>query len=139
MSEKQRSGVRCGITRRQWTLSALGLAGAAVLPACGGVGAQYTPAVGWAQAIQYRATTLRDRRFAGSIAVAHGGDASTATNGFWAAINIAATQRLPILFFIEDNGYGISVKSELQTPGGNIARNLSAFRGLKVLEGDGSG
>lgn len=36
MSEKQRSGVRCGITRRQWTLSALGLAGAAVLPACGG-------------------------------------------------------------------------------------------------------
>lgn len=112
--------------------------GPSVLPACGGVGAQYTPAVGWAQAIQYRATTLRDRRFAGSIAVAHGGDASTATNGFWAAINIAATHRLPILFFIEDNGYGISVKSELQTPGGNIARNLSAFRGLKVLEGDGS-
>ena len=47
-------------------------------------------------------------------------------------------QRLPLLFFIEDNGYGISVPSQLQTPGGNIARNLSAFRGLRVLDGDGS-
>src|SRR5215469_7579788 len=27
---------------------------ATVLPACGGVGAQYTPAAGWAQAIRYR-------------------------------------------------------------------------------------
>jgi 2-oxoisovalerate dehydrogenase E1 component len=109
-----------------------------VLPACGGVGTQYTPAVGWAQAICYRAETLGDASYAGSIAVAHGGDASTATSGFWAALNIATTQRLPILFFIEDNGYGISVKSELQTPGGNIARNLSGFRNLRIFDGDGA-
>ena len=57
--------------------------------------------------------------------MAHGGDASTATNGFWAALNIATTERLPLLFFIEDNGYGISVPTHQQTPGGNIARNLS--------------
>ena len=78
------------------------------------------------------------RRCAGSIAVAHGGDASTATNGFWAALNIVTTERLPYLFFIEDNGYGISVPSQQQTPGGNIARNLAAFGGLRVLDGDGS-
>ena len=48
------------------------------------------------------------------------------------------TERLPFLFFIEDNGYGISVSSQQQTPGGNIARNLASFRGLRVLEGDGS-
>ena len=110
--------------------------GACVLPACGGVGAQYTPAIGWAQSLLYRAQVLRDTSVEGSIAVAHGGEASAATNGFWSALTIATTQRLPILFFIEDNGYGISVKSEFQTPGGNIAANLASFRNLRILEGD---
>ena len=112
--------------------------GACVLPVCGGVGTQYTPAVGWAQALRYRHSTLGDTECADCIAVVHGGDASTATNGFWAALNIVTTERLPLLFFIEDNGYGISVPSKLQTPGGNIAKNLAAFRGLRVLDGDGS-
>jgi 2-oxoisovalerate dehydrogenase E1 component len=115
-----------------------GRGGASVLPACGGVGAQYTPAAGWAQAIQYRHRTLGEDAYAHSIAVALGGDASTATNGFWAALNMATTLKLPMLFYIEDNGYGISVPARLQTPGGNIAANLRAFNGLTVLEGDGS-
>jgi 2-oxoisovalerate dehydrogenase E1 component len=112
--------------------------GPCVLPVCGGVGTQYTPAVGWAQALRYRATVLGDQECENSIAVAHGGEASTATNGFWAALNIVTTERLPLLFFIEDNGYGISVPSQQQTPGGNIASNLESFRGLRVLDGDGS-
>jgi 2-oxoisovalerate dehydrogenase E1 component len=110
--------------------------GPCVLPVCGGVGTQYTPAVGWAQALRYRSTVLGDKQCDASIAVAHGGDASTATNGFWAALNIVTTERLPFLFFIEDNGYGISVPSRQQTPGGNIAKNLEGFRGLRVLDGD---
>jgi len=129
MSEGRDIGVVFNFPRRE---------GACALPVCGGVGTQYTPAVGWAQALRYRHSTLGEALYAGSIAVAHGGDASTATNGFWAALNIATTERLPVLFFIEDNGYGISVPSQLQTPGGNIARNLSAFRALRVLDGDGS-
>src|SRR5277367_4304598 len=112
--------------------------GPCVLPVCGGVGAQYTPAVGWAQALRYRSGSLGEQSCRGGIAVAHGGEASTATNGFWSALNIVTTERLPFLFFIEDNGYGISVPSQHQTPGGNIARNLSGFRGLRVLDGDGS-
>src|ERR1700730_17050828 len=112
--------------------------GACVLPVCGGVGTQYTPAVGWAAALRYRGTVLGDKECETSIAVAHGGDASAATNGFWAALNVATTERLPLLFFIEDNGYGISVPSRQQTPGGNIARNLQGFRGLRVLDGDAS-
>src|SRR5579864_981459 len=115
-----------------------GEGGATVLPACGGVGAQYTPAAGWAQAIRYRHEVLADASYARSIAVAHGGDASTATNGFWAALNIATTLALPMLFCIEDNAFGISVPSSLQTPGGNIVANLRAFRGLTLLEGSGS-
>ncbi len=112
--------------------------GPCVLPACGGVGTQYTPAVGWAQAIRYHTRVLRDATWSGSLAVVHGGEASTSSNGFWSALNIATTQRLPLLFYIEDNGYGISVPSELQTPGGNIAANLAAFHGLRVLDGSGS-
>ena len=112
--------------------------GACVLPVCGGVGTQYTPAVGWAQALRYRAAVLGDSECESSIAVAHGGDASTATNGFWAALNIVTTEQLPLLFFIEDNSYGISVPSRQQTPGGNIAKNLEGFRGLRVLDGDAS-
>jgi 2-oxoisovalerate dehydrogenase E1 component len=112
--------------------------GPCVFPACGGVGTQYTPAIGWAQSILYRSQVLRDSRWVGSIAIAHGGEASAATNGFWSALTIATTQRLPVLFFIEDNGYGISVKSEFQTPGGNIAANLASFRNLQIFQGDSS-
>jgi 2-oxoisovalerate dehydrogenase E1 component len=115
-----------------------GRGGASVLPACGGVGAQYTPAAGWAQAIRFHHETLGDASYARSIAVVLGGDASTATNGFWSALNIATTLCLPMLFYIEDNAFGISVPSHLQTPGGNIAANLAAFSGLTILEGDGS-
>ena len=42
-----------------------------------------------------------------------------------------------MLFYIEDNGYGISVPSRAQTPGGNIAENLKSFGNLFVLDGDG--
>jgi 2-oxoisovalerate dehydrogenase E1 component len=115
-----------------------GRGGPTVLPACGGVGTQYTPAAGWAQAIGYRCEVLGDAAYAASIAVVLGGDASTATNGFWSALNIATTLKLPMLFYIEDNAFGISVPSRLQTPGGNIAANLRSFAGLTILEGDGS-
>ncbi|MEM7280126.1 MAG: transketolase C-terminal domain-containing protein [Pseudomonadota bacterium] len=108
------------------------------LPMCGGVGAQYTPIAGWAQAMQYYHSVLNQQQYAGAIAVAHGGDASTATNGFWAALNIATTLKLPMLFFIEDNGYGISVTSDKQTPGRNIAANLSSFKNLHIVQGDGT-
>ena len=112
--------------------------GATVLPACGGVGAQYTPTAGWAEAIRFRRDVQRDASWQGSIAVVHGGDASCATNGFWSALTIATTQRLPMLFYVEDNGYGISVRSELQTPGGNIAANLASFANLTIFDGDGT-
>jgi 2-oxoisovalerate dehydrogenase E1 component len=115
-----------------------GRGGATVLPACGGVGAQYTPAAGWAQAIRYHHETLGDAAYRRSIAVVLGGDASVATGGFWSALTMATTLRLPMLFYIEDNGFGISVPSQLQTPGGNIAANLRSFSGLTLLEGDGA-
>ena len=108
------------------------------LPMSGGVGAQYTPISGWAESIVYKTNELKDNASEGAIGVALGGDASTSTSGFWAALNNATTRKLPMLFYIEDNGYGISVPTEVQTPGGNIAQNLSAFNNLYILDGDGS-
>lgn len=112
--------------------------GASALPMCGGVGAQYTPTAGWAQAIEYHRTVLKDPAYDKAIAVVLGGDGSVASNGFWAALTIATTQQLPMLFYIEDNGFGISVPSVFQTPGGNIAENLESWRGLTILSGDGA-
>jgi len=109
-----------------------------VLPMAGDVGSQYTPAVGYAQAIEYRRTYLKDKKYEKPISVILGGDGSVATNGFWSALTMATTLELPVLFFIEDNGYGISVSSELQTPGGNIANNLYSFKNLRIFNGDGT-
>lgn len=112
--------------------------GPTVLPASGDVGAQYTPAAGWAQAIGYRQRALGQSEWQGAIAAACGGDGSVASNGFWSALNIAATEQIPLLFFIEDNSYGISVPVECQTPGSNISANLAAYRNLLTLDGDGT-
>jgi 2-oxoisovalerate dehydrogenase E1 component len=111
--------------------------GAHALPMCGGVGAQYTPAVGWAQAIVYKRKVLEEGP-EDAIALVLGGDASCATGGFWSALTIATTQQLPLLIYVEDNGYGISVPSEYQTPGRDIAANLASFSGLTVFNGDGT-
>ncbi len=112
--------------------------GPVVLPMAGDVGSQFTPSVGWAQAIRYRSEVLNEPAWRDCLTVVLGGEASVATNGFWSSLTIATTQQLPLLFLIEDNGYGISVPSRFQTPGGNIARNLESFQGLRVDEGDGT-
>ncbi|MBK8433557.1 MAG: pyruvate dehydrogenase [Chloroflexi bacterium] len=112
--------------------------GPTVLPMAGDVGSQYTPAVGWAQAIRYRTEQLGEEALQQSMAVVCGGDGSVSTNGFWSSLTMATTLQLPVLFFIEDNGYAISVKSPLQTPGSNIAANLASFGGLAIWDGSGT-
>ena len=122
-------GVVCNLPRRD---------GPIVLPMSGDVGSQYTPCAGWAQSILYHRDVLGDASYKGAIAVVLGGEASVATNGFWSALTMATTLSLPMVFYIEDNGLGISVRGEMQTPGGNIARNLASFGNLLVRDGDGT-
>ncbi len=112
--------------------------GATVLPMAGDVGSQYTPAAGWAEAIRYHYEVLKDSSYERAVAVVLGGEGSTTTNGFWAALGTATTVGLPLVFFVEDNGFAISVPAEKQTPGGNIADNLRSFRDLRILQGDGT-
>ena len=113
------------------------LDGPCVLPACGGVGTQYTPAVGWAQALRYHSDVLGDDRYAGSIAVAqvamprrHQRFLGRPQHRHHAAPADALLHRRQRLRHIGPS-------STLQTPGGNIAKNLAGFRGLHILDGDG--
>lgn len=112
--------------------------GAIVLPMAGDVGSQYTPSAGWAQSIVYHHNVLGDASYDGAIGVVLGGEGSVATNGFWSALTMATTLKLPLLFYIEDNGLGISVRGDMQTPGGDIAKNLASFSNLFVRDGDGT-
>lgn len=112
--------------------------GAMLFPMCGGVGAQYSPIAGWAQSIVYHRDQLGNSSYIGAIGVSMGGDASMSTSGFWASLNISTTNNLPHLFYIEDNGYGISVPQTLQTPGGDQVTNLAAYKNLKIIDGDGT-
>src|SRR4030042_1395459 len=104
-----------------------------VIPTSGNVGAQYSPAAGWAQSIRYHTRVLEDAEWNGSIAVAMGGEGSVAANGFWAALNIVTTMGYPFLYVIEDNQFGLSVPSLCQPPGGDIAANLSSYENLKTI------
>ena len=121
-------GVVCNIPNKN---------GPMVLPLAGDVGSQYTPGTGAAQAIQLLTKSGKDQ-FESAISVICGGDGSVAINGFWSALTMATTLNLPVLFFIEDNGYGISVEGSYQTPGGNIANNLYSFKNLKIYKGSGT-
>jgi 2-oxoisovalerate dehydrogenase E1 component len=67
-------GVVFSMERRQRAL---------VLPMAGDVGSQFTPTVGWAQAIRYRLEVLKEKKLKDSIAVVFGGDGAVATNGCW--------------------------------------------------------
>jgi 2-oxoisovalerate dehydrogenase E1 component len=128
-------GVVCNLPQRD---------GPVVLPMSGDVGSQYTPVAGWAQAVTYLRDSLAvgdepgGDAYRGALGVSLGGDGSVATNGFWSALTMATTLRLPMLFYIEDNDLGISVPGAMQTPGGNIARNLASFAQLMVRDGDGT-
>jgi 2-oxoisovalerate dehydrogenase E1 component len=122
-------GVVCNLPNRD---------GPIVIPMSGDVGSQYTPCAGWAQSIQYHADVLGDADWKGAMGIVLGGEASVATNGFWSALTMATTLSLPMLFYVEDNGLGISVRGDMQTPGSDIAKNLASFQNLFIRNGDGT-
>jgi len=70
--------------------------GATLLPMSGGVGAQYTPAVGWAQAIDYPSHQFRQSRWKGAIMAAPGGGASASATGSFFALHFATTRQFPV-------------------------------------------
>ena len=81
----------------------------------------------------------RETRFhADQVTYVSIGEGGTSEGEFWESLNTACSSKAPVLYLIEDNGYAISVPVEAQTPGGDIARIVSAFPGLLVSRCDGT-
>jgi 2-oxoisovalerate dehydrogenase E1 component len=66
------------------------------------------------------------------------GEGATAEGEFWESLNTACGKRLPVVYLVQDNGYAISVPVEVQTPGGDISKIVTAFPHLRVLKTDGT-
>ncbi len=70
------------------------------------------------------------------MCVVFGGDGAVATNGFWSALTMATTLKLPLLFVVEDNGYAISVKCAAANAGRPISPPIWPPRqNLKIWDG----
>lgn len=66
------------------------------------------------------------------------GDGTTSQGEFWEALNTACTNKSPVIFLVEDNGYAISVPVEVQTAGGNISGLVKKWPNLFHKEVDGT-
>jgi pyruvate/2-oxoglutarate/acetoin dehydrogenase E1 component/TPP-dependent pyruvate/acetoin dehydrogenase alpha subunit len=56
------------------------------------------------------------------------GDASTSEGHFWETINAAGVLQVPLVVFVWDDGYGISVPKKFQTTKASISKALSGFQ-----------
>lgn len=56
------------------------------------------------------------------------GDSSTSEGHFWETINAAGVLQVPLVIFVWDDGYGISVPKKYQTTKGSISEVLSGFQ-----------
>jgi pyruvate/2-oxoglutarate/acetoin dehydrogenase E1 component/TPP-dependent pyruvate/acetoin dehydrogenase alpha subunit len=56
------------------------------------------------------------------------GDSSTSEGQFWETINAAGVLQVPLVIFVWDDGYGISVPKKYQTTKGSISEVLSGFQ-----------
>lgn len=71
------------------------------------------------------------------------GDASTSEGHFWETINAAGVLQVPLAVVVYDDGYGISVPTELQTTKGSISEALAGFEkkpgtnGIKIFTVNG--
>lgn len=72
------------------------------------VGSQCLPAVGAAMALKIGNEN--------AVATCHIGDAATRQGEFYEAVCMALDRQLPVVFVVEDNGYGISTPTRHTTP-----------------------
>lgn len=71
------------------------------------------------------------------VAYTSHGEASVSEGYVYEAINGASTERLPVIFVIQDNGYGISVPKSEQTANRKVADNFVGFKNLKIIHCNG--
>jgi len=65
------------------------------------------------------------------------GESSLSEGYFYEAVNGASREQLPVVFVVQDNGYGISVPKSDQTANPYASDNFSGFLNLRVIHCDG--
>ena len=93
-------------------------------------GTQFLQAVGTALAVK--------KEKADEVVYVSSGEGATSEGEFFEAVNWAARELLPVVFFIQDNKYAISVPVALQTAGGSVFEAVRGFTGLHRMECDGT-
>jgi len=86
-------------------------------------------AVGTARAIKYYEDD--------AIVISSQGESSVSEGYVYEAINGADREKLPVIFVIQDNGYGISVPKKDQTANRKVANNFIGFKNLKIIHCNG--
>lgn len=71
------------------------------------------------------------------VSICSMGESATSEGYFYEAINGASCEKLPCIFVLQDNGYGISVPKHQQTANEFAADNFSGFKNLKIIHCDG--
>ncbi len=86
-------------------------------------------AVGVARAIKYYKHT--------GVAITSHGESAMSEGYVYEAINGASREQLPVIFVIQDNGYGISVPKKDQTANRKAVDNYSGLKNLKIVHCNG--
>ncbi|NDV95910.1 2-oxoisovalerate dehydrogenase [Dysgonomonas sp. 521] len=86
-------------------------------------------AVGVARAISYYKRK--------GVAIASHGESATSEGYVYEAINGATKEKLPVIFVIQDNGYGISVPKKDQTANRKVVDNFTGFKNLRIMHCNG--
>ncbi|MCM3584368.1 pyruvate dehydrogenase (acetyl-transferring) E1 component subunit alpha [Mesobacillus maritimus] len=93
------------------------------------IGAQCLHAVGGAWASKYNSEN--------SVSVAYIGDGGTSQGDFHEALNFAGVYKLPVVFFVQNNQWAISVPRSKQTASDTIAQKAAAY-GISGIQVDGN-
>jgi len=67
------------------------------------------------------------------VVISSQGESSVSEGYVYEAINGASNEKLPVIFVIQDNGYGISVPKKDQTANRKVAQNFIGFKNLKII------
>src|SRR5690606_14921141 len=71
------------------------------------------------------------------VAITSHGESSVSEGYVYEAINGASREILPVIFVIQDNGYGISVPKHMQTATRKVANNFAGFKNLRIIHCNG--
>ncbi len=72
-----------------------------------------------------------------AIAIYSSGESACSEGYFWEAVNCACLEKLPVIFVIQNNKYGISVPVWEQTANAQISDNYSGMKNLMLFECNG--